>query len=526
MGLFSFINERFKPQKTEALVSAERARQALQSRNLGAIRELTPERLATALAAFDLGYLRDAALIWQKVRDRDDTANPVIEKRELDAALLDWDILPLDDSPEAAQDKAALEAAYDNLTATDALDQQKRGGVSLLVQQMMHSTGHKYAVHEIVWRPDAPELTAEFRFTALQFFENTTGRLRFLPADHAIHGNDLEEGGWMVTCGPGLMEATSIARLFKQMPLKAWLVFCDKAGMPGLHGKTDAPEGSEEWEKFRDALAAFGEDWALVTNRAAEIAPIDLKAGGQLPHPPLVERMDRAIARIWRGADLGTMSQQGDASGSNPQQSETDIFAAADAKRISETLNYYFDRWVIRYRFGREPRAYFQLKPRTKVNLELELRIDEALIKWGVPVSLNDLHERYQRPEPDAGALLAKAPAAGLPGFGGAMDAQPFGNESPAGREAILKANAAAQELAARRPVFRHVAERLAALVAVLDDPAKVREVAAKNRADAAQLYRGVLQQAPDLAKPTEAALGAAVASGMAENAAKTRSSR
>ena len=512
-----------KPNKTAPRVGAERARQALQSRGLGAMRDLTPERLARALEAFDLGYLRDATLIWQKVRDRDDTANPVIEKRELDAALLDWDILPLDDSPEAATDKAALEAAYNGLTATDALDQQKRGGVSLLVQQMMHSTGHKYAAHELVWQPAAPELTAEFRFTPLQFFENTTGRLRFLPTDHALHGDDLEEGGWMVTCGPGLMEATSIARLFKQMPLKAWLVFCDKAGMPGLHGETDAAPGSEEWEKFRDALAAFGEDWALVTSRNTKITPLDLKAGGQLPHPPLVERMDRAIARIWRGADLGTMSQQGDATGSNPQQSETDIFAAADAKRISETLNYYFDRWVIRYRYGREPRAYFQLKPRTKVNLELELKIDTALIGWGVPVGQNDLRERYQRAAPDAGDELASAPAAPSP-FG-APGAMPFANEA-AGREAILKANAVAAELAQRRPIFRPVAERLAALAAVLDQPAEVARLAAANRADAATLYRGVIAQAPELARAAEAALGAAVASGMAEQAAQTRLSK
>lgn len=395
--------------KTSPRVGAERARQALQSRSLASLRDLSPERLACALEAFDLGYLRDAALIWQKVRDRDDTALPVIEKRELETALLDWEIVPLDDSAEAAADQAALAAAYNSLVATDALDLNKRGGVTLLIKQMMHAIGHRYAVHELVWQPAAPALTAEFRFTPLQFFENTAGRLRFLATDSAITGEELEEAGWMVTCGPGLLEATSIARLFKQMPLKSWVAFCDKAGMPGLHGEIDAAEGSEQWERFRDALASFGEDWALVTSRNARITPIDLKPTGELPHPPLVDRMDRAIARIWRGGDLGTLSKEGAAVGSNPQQAETGIFAAADAKLISETLQHYFDRWVIHYRFGRAPRAYFQLKVPTAIDHDLELRIDDALIRWGIPRSQADLLKRYARPAATASDPVARS---------------------------------------------------------------------------------------------------------------------
>lgn len=509
-----------RPKKTSPRVSAERAAQALQSRSVTGIRGLSPERLASHLEAFDLGYLRGAALLWQKIKDRCDTTKAVAEKRELDASLLDWEILPLDDSPEAARHKEALDAAYNGLVATDALDLNKRGGVSTLIKQMMHAVGHKYAAHEIVWNPTG-DLTAEFRFTPLQFFENTAGRLRFLATDHAAIGEDLEDGGWMVTCGPGLMEATAIAYLFKTLPLKAWLVFCDKAGMPGLHGETDAAYGSDEWNRFRDALANFGEDWALVTSRNAKVNPIDLKQGGQLPHPLLVDRMDRAIARLWRGNDLGTMSKDGHAVGSNPQESETDIFAAADALIVSETLQHYFDRWVIKYRFGTTPKAYFQLKPRTKVNQELELKIDDYLIKWGVPRGKKDLLEKYGRAEPDSGDELATAPA--MPAAG--LETLPLANEVSAGRATIYKAAAAAQELAARRPVFRPVAEQLAALLAI-DDPDARRAAAERFRAGSSQLFQSVISKAPDLAETTAAAIGAAVASGMAEQARQTAKKR
>ncbi|MES2692781.1 MAG: DUF935 family protein [Verrucomicrobiota bacterium] len=383
-----------RPRKITPSLGAERVKLHLQSR-FNPIRGLTPETLSSHLDAFDLGYLTPASLLWQKIRDRDDTVKAVVEKRELSASLLNWEILALDDSPEAEQHKQALEEFYNGLTATHALDRNTRGGVSLLVRQMMHAQGHKWAVHEIVWQPGAPALTAEFRFIPLQFFENRTGALRFLRTELALEGEELDEGGWMVTAGAGLMEATSIAYLFKQLPLKDWLIFCEKAGIPALHGKTDAQPGTKEWDDFRDALANFGVDWALVTSLQAQVAPVDLKTSGQLPHPLLVDRMDRAIARLWRGADLGTVSREGQSVGSNPQESETDILEAADAQLVSETLQHYVDRWVIRHRFGAEPLASFQLH----------------LIRWGVPRSKRELLARYGRPAPEEGEDLACAAA-------------------------------------------------------------------------------------------------------------------
>lgn len=478
-------------------MSAERVRMALQGGG-ASVRGLTPDRLNNVLEQFGYGYLRDAALLWQRIKERDDTILAVAEKRELEASLLNWEILPLDDSPEALRHKQALEEFYNNLTATHALDQNQRGGVSTLIRQMMHSVGHKYAVHEIVWQPDVDGLTAEFRFTPLQFFENTTGRLRFLQTDGAAYGVDLEEGGWMVTTGAGLMTACSIAYLFKNLPLKAWLIFCDKFGVPGLHGETGAAYGSEEWNRMRDALANFSQDWALLTSTGAKVTPIEAGSAGVAPHETLVDRMDRAIARLWRGADLGTMAKGGSSVGANPQESETDILSAADAMIISETLQQYVDEWVIRYRFGAKPLAYFQLQPRVRVNQELELRIDEFLIKSGVPRAKKELLARYARPEPDAGDELATAPAA---------PAMALANEDAsdaAYREAAL-ADLGAEAQAALRPLLSRLVQ-----IADIADPAEQRAALERFRAALPELAREVLVKAPEAAPVFERILGPA----------------
>jgi hypothetical protein len=328
----------------------------------------------------------------------------------------------------------------------------------------------------------------------------------------------------MVTVGAGLMEATSIAYLFKNLPLKSWLVFCDKFGLPGLHGETPAAPESDEWNRFRDALANFAQDWALITSAGAKINTVEVNATGTSPHKDLVDRMDRAIARLWRGADLGTLSKDGQAVGANPQESETDILCAADAQIISETLQHYVDRWVIRYRFGTAPRAYFKLQPKTKVNLELELKVDDALLRWGVPRSKQDLLERYGRPEPDAGEELATAGAgpapagAGAPGGGGGAPPS-FGNEAPAAQALQFAARAAATASAAQREFFRPLLARLAA-VERLPDPAAQRAELERLRVELPFIGRELLGRAPELAPVWERILSPALVSGFAEAAA------
>src|SRR5471030_2291960 len=79
------------------------------------IRHLTPESLARSLEAFQLGYLRPAALLWDAMERRDDVLQGVSAKRKKSVARLDWEIVTLDESPDAQRDRRALEYFYQNL---------------------------------------------------------------------------------------------------------------------------------------------------------------------------------------------------------------------------------------------------------------------------------------------------------------------------------------------------------------------------------------------------------------------------
>lgn len=347
--------------KTTAAVGPERVAVQMRSR-FNPIRGLTPDLLSSQLDAFRAGYLRAFAMTAEAIEERDDIIKSVAPKRRKAVARCDWQVIAMDDSQEAKRHQKALNYFYNNLTCSNAMDLNEQGGFKLLVRQMMDAVGKKYAAHEIVWRPEPGQITAEFRFVPLWFFENTTGKLRFLESDTALTGRDLEPGGWMVTVGDGIMVSCAIAYIFKHLPLKDWLLYSERFGMPGIKGKTEAARGSDEWNQMVEAVGNFAADFACVMSASDNIEALDLKGTGEPPYRALVERMDRAMATLWRGADLSTISK-GDGNGASLQGEESSLIEQDDAEMISETLNTQVDPVVIRALYGEgvQPKAYIRL---------------------------------------------------------------------------------------------------------------------------------------------------------------------
>jgi phage gp29-like protein len=467
--------------KPQSKVGAERAT-LTKLTNINPIRGLTPARLIQVLDAFNRGEIRQAALLWQQIIDRDDQVGPCADKRTRAVASLQWEVLQVDDSAEAQRQKAELEHFYNNLSAYDGLNEMERGGMRQLIKQMMTATALRYAMHEIIWRPGAPGgLTADFKFLPLQFFENTTGRLRFLKHDHDLYGVDLDdffgEGGWMCNAGRGLMVASSIAYLFKvPAGLKAWVSFMEKFGTPPVHATTSAVKDSAEWDQVVDAVEGYGEDLALVTDEGTKVNVLAMPNGGQAPHAPLVDRMDRAISRIWMGGDLATMSAVGPSgTGSNPQSDDLDKIQADDAAGITDYLQYYVDRQVIRMLHGDGAKllAYVRLVvPKKKTTDESAKKIETAS-KHGVELSKAYVRQELNLPEPKPSDELITAPAPATPPF-----QAPFAraaNERPARPTGSWQGDplraAALKDLSeAQAKALRPLVDRIKAILALPDD--------------------------------------------------------
>jgi hypothetical protein len=415
---------------------------AVQAKNwrFNPLTNLQPATLSRHLDAFEAGHLREAALIWEALEQRDDLLRTVISKRKKSVARHGWTVLPLPnltgaEKSRAQEHAAALEHFYSHLECEHAVDTAERGGFKLLARQMMDAVGKRFAVHEIIWRDAEGSadiggtattaggthrnfVEAKFRFVPLPFFENTTGRLRFLEQDFAQEGRELEPGAWMVTVGDGLMVASSTAWMFKHLSLDDWLRCSSRNGIPALRGISAAARGSAEWTALEESLAGVLEGQSIIHSSSDSVEVLDLMAGGNIPFPQLVERIDRMLAALWRGADLSTISRDR-GYGASLQEKETCALEEDDAEMLTETLNRYVDEWVIRHVFGAEekPLAHVQVLVTPRECTSGDLQVDEFLLRHGAPLSLQEAMNRYGRalPKPGEPVLLAGTSKASLP---------------------------------------------------------------------------------------------------------------
>jgi phage gp29-like protein len=370
------------------------------------LRYLTPERLAAALDAWQTGYLRDAALIFETIEARDAIVRSVMTKRRSSVARRPWQIIvPDPDDPRAEAHKETLDYFYRNLTVTDATDANVRTGFAGLVRQMMDAVIQRYAVHEIVFQEQAGGLTAEMRRVPIYFFENRTGRLRFIGAGagYTSNGLPLEEDGWMITTADGLGEALAVCHMFKRLGLQDWLAYSEKFSIPGVLGRTSAPKDSPEGQAMAEAVAAYASEWVGVIygDNGSIQNPVEVittgGSGTSLPQQELANYMDRMISALVRGADLSTLSQK-DSPGASLQKGEIRTLLEDDCALVSETLQTQLDRLVIRAAHGDEqPAAYVVIKPRPNRDMASDLAIDKQLAGQGVTQDPAALAARYGR---------------------------------------------------------------------------------------------------------------------------------
>lgn len=384
------------PTEPDASIVPDRIQFSIRLR-FNPLRDLTPEKLAAYLDSFRLGFFRNAALTWDAMLRRDTRLKTVAPKRCKSVARHGYEILTIDDSPEAKAQKTFLEYFYNHLTVMTALEPDEQGGTALLFRQMMEAIGMRYAVHEIVWQPQADgNLTARLIACPLWWFEGTRGKLRFLLNEFAIYGVEMDDNGWMVTVGDGLMEACSVAYMFKHLPLRDWLAFSERFGMPGVLGKTEAAIGSTEWEAMEEVVKNFAADWAAVTNQTNAIELVEAKSTGDQPFKPLVDMMDEEMTRVWRGADLGTSSKH-NSTGASLQADETSILEVDDAVLISETLARELSKPALQWKYGADvtPLAYIKIRASEEDRTNMDLKVYQFLLSCGFPISKQQASETF-----------------------------------------------------------------------------------------------------------------------------------
>ncbi|MCC5790954.1 MAG: DUF935 family protein [Opitutales bacterium] len=509
--------------KTESEIETQRIKREVEYR-FNPLKNIGPEKLLSILEAFGNDEFQRAARVMDTIERRDIQTRTVAPKRKRAPANMPWEILTVDESPLATRQKEDLEALYNNLTWRHGLNRHRRGSVAKMLRAMMDAVSKGFAVHELLWRPITANgrqaYTIETVFVPLWFFTGQWGELQYLEQDYQDTGRPLEDGGWLVADGDGLMEPTSIAWMYKNLTLKDWLILSEKFGWPWIHGKTDARIDTPEWNQMAGAMQGLSRDAQILTNKAAEITFHNVGSAGNAPQASLVEYMDRAISALWRGGDLSTMSR-GDGLGSNPQQEENQDIEAEDCLMLSEACNEYIDKWAIRYIYGEDAPvlAYFSTHPKDRVDTVRELNKWQTAVSMGIPVSIRDWRERFGLPAPAEGEDIIDPPSQmPMPGGENFLTAA---NASPMSTEDKYRKKALQMMTDARRADWQPILDALQSLDDARD-PGAYRQALIDVKEELAQL-------APDptsshFAKTLQNILAPALLSGAVETYEKAKS--
>lgn len=401
------------------------------------LRNLTPQKITAAMDAFDCGYLSEAARIYDAIRRRDGVVQACVQKRKRATSRLEWTIVEMGGDEAASKEHAAfLEDFYNNIKVTSAADANKRGSMSMLIENILSALENKYAVSEIIWDTSrAPSLSAEVRHVPLWFFENTQGYLRFKRNSTDTEGVDLEENGWMVSVSDSpLMEATAVCYIIKRFAQGDWAVCSQRFGMPMPVYNANADRGTPEFESAVESVAGIMNGCGMVL-AAGEVFDLKQPAGTGEPFKTLSDAMDRYIALIWRGSDLSTLSAD-NAAGASLQAEESEILEDADCALVEETLASYLSQPALEWKFGKgvKPAAYLQLTRKNRKDKLNQIAVYKGAAELGCAVAKRDVYEALELREPEPGEdmveLSVQQPAdaaaetqgAGLSSFGNSSE--------------------------------------------------------------------------------------------------------
>ena len=393
------------PLKTKSTASSSEAVKNAAEPRFATLRNLDPSRLTMYIEQYEDGNFSHLAPILRKMEERDNTWKIAALKTRKAVSSRPWRCEPLpgyETDPAAKEQAEILTKFYSRLTMSDIRTRNIKHAMRKLIESAMRSYNDGWSVHELIYtpRPDG-SLTAEAIAVPLHLFRIEAGNFCL---DNNGTLTDLEQGGWLTVQGDGVGIACAVAKMFKTISLADWLVYSGRCGHPGIHAKTSAQKGTQQWTDFKAAIAKFGKEWSAVTGLNDVIEKVDLSVSGQLPYPAMVELMDRAIAALQRGADLSTMSAgSGSGDGASLQGDESDLIMCDNCAMITDAFRSQIDSTVLAWHYGpdSEIKAGFSIETPQMDTVERDLKIDAFLRDSGVKLSRKDALQRYQRTEAD-----------------------------------------------------------------------------------------------------------------------------
>jgi len=378
---------------------------------------LTPSRLVSILREADSGSLSEAMQLFEEMEEKDAHLYAVANKRRLALTGLEWQVVSAAELTEGVDRVMADEAAAycrQVLSRIDRFDE--------VLQHLSLAMGRNIAVGELIWELRDGGLTLcdiePVDFTRLGFGEFDEPRI--LTEDFDFTGMALPAAKFVVhtphsvsghASRGGLLRATALVYLAKNLALKDWMIFAEVFGMPVRIARYEPSATPEEKREMLEMLESLGSNAAGVFSRAMDLEFVESGRGkAPPPYEKLVEFLNREMSKAWLGQTLTTEATgvSGSLAASRVHDEVRKDLRADDIRKEGRTIRRDVLAPLARFRFGSDvPVPFFRRRvDRPRDIQELTRVLDSAVNRLGIDVPLQWAHQSLGIPQAAPGEAV------------------------------------------------------------------------------------------------------------------------
>ena len=301
-------------------------------------RELTPVEIQDILDRADSGDPADLCRLAVDLEERNWEIRHCAGTRRNALLGCPWKVVPGGEGAKAAEAAEKFEEALKQAGTKNGYDTFQD-----LLSDLSGAIVAPYAVSEILW--DGSEI-AGFRGIEGRHFTFLHSREPRLILETEPEGMELPPGKfifhWIHRTGNeigrgGLVRTLAWLHCFQSYPLKDFLAYSERFGMPFLVAKLDRASYDRDRDAVRNAIRNFGARGGGVFSKSMEIELLQAASGGGDVYRNIISYMGEAITKVILG-QLASSDKASGLSGGDVQSRVRQDILEADARKMETTL--------------------------------------------------------------------------------------------------------------------------------------------------------------------------------------------
>jgi len=376
---------------------------------------MTPETLASYHRLADGGDIGRAMRAWADVIEKDLHLGSVLDTRKGAVVGCPWEIVPADDSDQAAKDADLVREIFEAIP-----------DFSNTVRAMQDAVPYGFAFAEIMWAVQGRwiyvESIDEVMPHRLTFRGDNLDVLKYprllmtemdfrgteVPPEKFLFYRFQPRGGYVVRSG--LMRGLSWWWLFQNYSIKDWVAFMEKFGQGFVLGRYDSAASAGDRRVLEEAVKNMATELAAMISKTTEIEIREFKGSATIN---MFDDFQRIADSYKSKRVIGqTLTTQEGVSGSlalgKVQGEVRQDILEYDCRGTEDVFNRGLVVPIVDFNFGsRDKYPKFKLKYEPPEDMKALVDVHKVLVvDMGVPVPLSYIRDTYGIPEPEEGEAI------------------------------------------------------------------------------------------------------------------------